>query len=272
MVRWITALAIGSGVLAAPAPAPVYQVYAVRYATLVGFPKQFLVLGADSTKLDLAMMVWVAKGSGHTILVDAGFYRDEFMKQWKPTDYAKPSEAVARLGIKPEDVTDIIITHSHWDHADGADLFPKAKVWLQKTEYEFYRDPANLKNSGVFPADMKMFAEIEQAGRLGLVAGDSQQVAPGVFVYTGGRHTKESQFVSVPIAGGTVVLASDNMYLYENLDRHRPITATWDSVSNLAAQDRMKRLASTPRLIVPGHDVLVFKRFPPAGPDIVAIR
>jgi len=194
------------------------------------------------------------------------------VKQWKPAGYVRPSEAVARLGIKPEEVTDIIVSHSHWDHADGADLFPKANVWIQKAEYESYHDPVEQKKTGASPVDVKMFEKIKMAGRLRLVAGDSQQVAPGLFVYIGGRHTRESQFASVPIAGGTVVLASDNVYLYENLDRHRPITATWDTVSNLAAQDRMKRLASAPRLIIPGHDVLVFKRFPPAGEGAVAIR
>lgn len=277
LLRWLTVVSLASSGpwRAAPQPAPVYQVYAVRYATLVGFPKQYLVLGGDSTKLDLAMMVWVAKGHGRIILMDAGFYRDQFVTQWHPADYVKPSEAVARLGIKPEQVTDVIISHSHWDHADGADLFPNAKIWVQRAEYEYYRDPAHQAKTGVFPDDVKMFATIERAGRLRLVAGDSQTVAPGVLVYTGGKHTRESQFATVPIAGGTVVLASDNMYLYENLDHHRPIAATFtpaDSVSNLAAQDRMKRLASAPRLIIPGHDPLVFQRFASAGPGVVAIR
>ncbi len=275
MPRWVTNLTVWSTVLftVPTASAPTYQVYAVRYGTLLGFPKSALVLGADSTvKLDLAMMVWVVKGQGRTILVDAGFYRDEFLKEWKTEGYARPSDAVARLGIKPEEVTDIIISHMHWDHADGADLFPKAKVWVQKEEFEFYRDPANQQKTGVFPSDVQMFERIQKDGRLALVAGDSQAVAPGVFVYIGGRHTHQSQYASVPIAGGTVVIASDNVYLYDNLDRHRPITATWDTVSNLKAQDRMKRLASAPRLIVPGHDPAVFQRFPAAGSGIVAIR
>ncbi len=97
-------------------------------------------------------------------------------------------------------------------------------------------------------------------------------MAPGILVYTGGRHTHESQYVSVPTRAGTVVLASDNVYLYLNLDRHRPIAATWDTVSNLAAQDRMKRIASSPRLIVPGHDPAVFDRFPKVADRVVEIR
>jgi glyoxylase-like metal-dependent hydrolase (beta-lactamase superfamily II) len=274
MLEFLASLILGSLGLAGgdPPPAPRYEVYAVRYATLLGFPKSALVLGADSTKLDLAMMVWVVKGEGRTLLVDAGFYRDEFRKAWKTDGYLTPAEAVKKLGIEPGAVTDIVISHMHWDHADGADLFPKAKVWVQREEFEFYRDPANQSKTGVFPSDVQMFQKIEQDGRLGLVNGDSVSVAPGILFYIGGRHTKQSQYVSVPTAKGTVVIASDNLYLYDNLDRRRPIAATWDTVSNLKAQDRMKRLASSARLIVPGHDPAVFTRFPTVVPGVVAIK
>ena len=256
-------------------PGPTYEVYAVEYARLVGFGANNLVLGADSArKIDGSMMVWVIKGEGRVILVDAGFYRQEFLDSWKRNvaDYIKPSVAVAKLGIKPEQVTDIIISHLHWDHADGADLFPKARVWVQRAEYEHYRIPTNLPGTGVFKADIDMFGRIAAAGRLELVDGDAQMIAKGVTVYIGGRHTKESQYVSVPVKSGLAVLASDNLYLYENLEHHRPIAATWDTVSNLAAQSRMVALAGGARLVVPGHDRAVFKRFPLVQPGVAKIE
>ena len=70
--------------------------------------------------------------------MDAGFYREQFFKQWHVTDYVKPSDAVRRAGVKPEEITDVIVTHMHWDHADGMDLFPNARVWVQKDELEYY--------------------------------------------------------------------------------------------------------------------------------------
>jgi glyoxylase-like metal-dependent hydrolase (beta-lactamase superfamily II) len=267
------ALALGGLAAAALPPGPTYEVYAARYATLRGFPLQALVLGADTgARVDIAMMVWVIRGQDRTILVDAGFYRDEFLRAWKVEDYRRPSAAIAPLGIDPDDVTDIVVTHLHWDHVDGADLFPRARVWVQRAEYEHFRDPANLPRSGVFASDMSMLARIEREGRLRLVPGDSSEIAPGIVAYTGGRHTRESQYVSVPTAGGVAVIASDNLYLYRNLDARRPIAATWDTLSNLAAHDRMRRLVSTERLIVPGHDAAVFDRFASVTPGIVAIR
>ena len=100
---------------------------------------------------------------------------------------------------------------------------------------------------------------------MNLVDGDAKEILPGITVYTGGKHTFQSQYVGVRTSAGTVVLASDNMYLYENLDARKPISQTLDAASNLAAQERMLSIASDRRLIVPGHDPAVFERFPTTG-------
>jgi glyoxylase-like metal-dependent hydrolase (beta-lactamase superfamily II) len=109
-------------------------------------------------------------------------------------------------------------------------------------------------------------------GHVGLVNGDAQEIIPGITCYTGGKHTYASQYVGVNTAGGTVVLASDNMYMYENLQKHVPIAATLDAASNLRAQDRMKQLAASPDLIIPGHDPAVFARFPNPAPGVAKIK
>ena len=46
------------------------------------------------------------------------------------------------LGLKAEDITDVIVTHMHWDHAGGLDLFPKARIWIQQDEYVYYTGEA----------------------------------------------------------------------------------------------------------------------------------
>jgi glyoxylase-like metal-dependent hydrolase (beta-lactamase superfamily II) len=259
-----------------PQKAPQYEVYAIRYATLPGFPVAALVKGADpSRKLDIAMIVWLVKGNGRTILVDSGFYRPQFLKQWTVKDFMKPSDAVAQAGVKPENITDVVITHMHWDHADGMDLFPKARIWLQKDEYTYYTGEAwQQKNThgGIDPDDVLAVVKLNTEGRVGLVNGDAQEIFPGITCYTGGKHTYQSQYVGVNTKEGTVVLASDNMYLYENLDKHLPIAQTLDASSNLRAQDRMKELAARPNLIIPGHDPAEFERFPRVSDRVVRIE
>jgi glyoxylase-like metal-dependent hydrolase (beta-lactamase superfamily II) len=257
-------------------PKPQYEVYAVRYATIPDFRVASLVAGAArDRKLDIAMLVWVVRGGGHNILVDSGFYRDQFFKQWHVTDYVKPSEAIARIGLKPEDITDIVISHMHWDHADGADLFPKARIWIQKEELEYYAGTAwqsRRTHGGIDPDDVLALVKLNTEGRVGLVNGDAQEILPGITCYTGGKHTYASQFVGVNTAAGTVVLASDNLYLYENLEKHLPIAGALDPESNLRAQDRMKQIAGDPKWIIPGHDPAEMTKFPNPAPGVARIQ
>jgi glyoxylase-like metal-dependent hydrolase (beta-lactamase superfamily II) len=255
---------------------PQYEVYAIRYATIPDFPVAALIQGADpARKLDIAMTVWLVRGNGRNILVDSGFYREQLFKQWKVNDFVKPSDALAPLGVKPEDITDVIITHMHWDHADGMDLFPKARIWLQKDEYAYYTGEAWQRkgaHGGIDPDDVLAVVKLNLEGRVGLVNGDAQEIMPGVTCYIGGKHTYQSQYVGVTSKEGTVILASDNMYLYENLEKHAPIAQTLDADSNLRAQDRMKQLAASPKLIIPGHDPAVFEKFPKVNKEVVKIE
>jgi glyoxylase-like metal-dependent hydrolase (beta-lactamase superfamily II) len=260
---------------AATTPTTKYEVVAIRYATIPDFAVSDLIKGADpSRKIDIAMYVWLVRGGGRNVLVDSGFYRPEFFKSWKIVDFVRPDEAVARAGVKADEITDVIVTHMHWDHAGSVDLFPKAQVWIQRDEYAYYTGAAwqeGGKHGGVTLADLTTMLRANTEGRLHLVDGD-REILPGIRVYTGGRHTWASQYAVVDAVPGHVVLASDNLYLYENLDKHLPIAQTFDAASNLRAQDRMRTLASEPRLIIPGHDPAVLTRFPKAGEGRVKIE
>ncbi len=256
------------------AQTPQYEVYAISYAVIPDFPVAGLLEGADKErKLDIQMMVWLVRGGGRNIVVDSGFYRPQFFKSWKVRDFLRPDEAVALAGVKPDEVTDVILTHAHWDHADGADLFPRATVWIQKEEYAYYTGAAwqeGGKHGGIDPDDLGALLRINTAGRLRLVDGD-REILPGVRVYIGGRHTYASQYVTVPTRSGPVVLASDNAYLYENFEKHAPIAQTFDRESNLKAQDQMKALAGPNGRIVPGHDPAVMTRFPKINERVVRV-
>ena len=111
-----------------------------------------------------------------------------------------------------------------------------------------------------------MFAGLKAAGRVKLVDGDNQEILPGIRVYTGGKHTFASQYVGVTTASGTVVIASDNAYLYKNLDEKRAIAQTLDAASNLAAQARMIEIAGSPARVIPGHDPDVFSQISRRSP------
>ncbi len=259
--------------------ATTYDVFAVRFATLTGWPANDLILHADSTrKLTLAFIVWALRPVGddqRTVLFDAGFYREKFLAAWKPTGYVRPSEAVAKIGVSPDAVSDIIISHVHWDHLDGVDLFPKAQIWIQKAEYEHYVDADGHPKAGAIDtADAAMLAGLYRAGRVQLIDGDAKEILPGITAYTGGRHTYASQYIGVRTSKGVIVLASDNAYTYENLAKHVAIAETFapaDTIANIRAQDRMRRIASDPGLIFPGHDPEIFTRYPTPGDGVAEV-
>jgi glyoxylase-like metal-dependent hydrolase (beta-lactamase superfamily II) len=255
-----------------------YDVYAVRFATIANFPVSSLVAGADRTRrADIAMTIWVLKGvDGRVAIVDSGFHRDRWFQQFSVKDYVKPSEALAPLGLRATDVTDLFLTHMHWDHAGGIDLFPSARVWIQKDEYEYYTGEAwqsRNTHGGIDADDVAEIVTRNIDGKVSFVRGDDETSISGVTFGIGGKHTWQSQFVTARTRGDrTVVLASDNMYLYENLDTHTPIAQTLDAASNLRTQDRMRSIAGTPALVIPGHDPAVFSRFTRVSDRIVKIE
>lgn len=275
LVAMILAISVAYATPGTSQASPVWDVYAIRYGALPNFRVSGLIAGADtSRRIDATLTMWLLRGpDGRNVLVDAGFQRPDLIARWQLIDYMRPDSAVAQTGVQANDITDVIISHIHWDHFDGASLFPKARVWIQREEVDFHIDSTGrVLNRAIDAPDATMLAGFRSSGILAFVDGDAKEIIPGITVYTGGKHTYQSQYVGVRTASGTVILASDNMYLYENLDRLVPIAQTLDTASNLAAQDRMVKLATERRLVIPGHDPLVFTRFPVVAPGVVRIR
>ncbi|HVU98488.1 MAG TPA: N-acyl homoserine lactonase family protein [Puia sp.] len=297
---------------------PHYRIYAVRFASMLKrLPLSYWVQKApekDSVNIDF--MVWLIKGdNGKTILLDAGFQRGlDDQKEFEPFTYTRPDSALEKLNIHPADITDIIISHPHWDHIDGLNLFPNAHAWMQKEDYGYYVGGAWQKGGqpgGFAKRDVRMLLDYNLAGRLTLVDGDDKEIIPGITVYTGSRHTFNSQFVVVntgvdPAAGSTaaqqgsattqqvtpkskqatpttaqitpaankVLLASDNLWVYYSLDHMMPPSegGTFDNAAFVRSLQRMKTLVADPKYIVPGHDAAIFTRFPKVAEGVVEIR
>jgi glyoxylase-like metal-dependent hydrolase (beta-lactamase superfamily II) len=251
------------------AAVPEYSIQALRYANIPNFPVAALVMGApQGQKLDIAMVFWLIRGNNRNILFDSGFHREKWFKEFTVNDFLSPAEAVRLAGLQPADITDIIISHAHWDHMDGIDLFPKATVWIQKEEFRYYTGEAwqsGGEHGGIDSEDVQVLVRLNTEGRLHLVDGDDKELLPGIRAYTGARHTYASEYIRVDEPDGKpFVLASDNCYLYRNLTDHAA-SATFseaDRAANIAAQQRMVTLAGSPDRVIPGHDPAQFQRFP----------
>jgi len=208
--------------------------------------------------------------------VDAG-YRPDFENATTPKvqGYLRPDLALAKIGVSPSEISDIILTHIHWDHADGLPLFPGAHVWIQKAELKYYGERArqqSIDNAVPEPRFIRDLVDLNASGRVTLVEGDDQEIFPGIRVYTGPRHTFASQYVGVNTSGGTVIIASDCIWFYANLELGLANRITLDPEADLVAFERMKTQASMPDWILPGHDRSVFGKFPNPIEGVARIR
>ena len=261
---------------ALPAFAAEYTIHAIRYADSPGDPVSSMVLGApEGETIDSVYAFWLIRGDGRIVLFDSGFHRERWFEEWTIADYLRPDDVLRQAGVEPDEVTDVIISHIHWDHAGGVDLFPNATVWIQREEYSYYTGDAwqaDGNHGGVDPDDIAALVRLKTDGRLRLVDGDDREILPGIRAFTGARHTYASQYLLVD-GNPPVVLASDNVYLYRNLAESLPgaTFAESDHAANVAAQRRMAELAGSVDRIVPGHDALQFERYPAKG-RIATIR
>jgi glyoxylase-like metal-dependent hydrolase (beta-lactamase superfamily II) len=252
-----------------------YQVYALKYLAGGKGPAKNGVVGANpKDSIDVTFMVWLLKGeNGRNILVDAG-YLDTVKIRWK--GYIRPDSLLERINVYPSDITDVIMTHPHYDHIGGINLFPKAIVWMQKDDFDYFVGEAwhDKETSKYYRKnDVRNIIEINLQGRLKLVKGDDIEIMPGIRVYIGSKHSFENMYLLVNSNSKTnkILIASDAIWFYYQLDNLLPATLCLDPVAYVAALKRMKTLVSNPDLIIPGHDNLVFSKFPKVAEGVVKI-
>ena len=242
-----------------------YDVFAVKYAHHGPRTAEMNFIGGDPHQAshDLDFYVWAVTNKERTIIVDTGF--DEAMAKKRQRQIIKPvAEALKAAGIAPDKVSDVIITHLHYDHCGNYDAFPNARYHLQDCEMDFAtgRCMCDEKMRIAFEADdVTALVRKVYAGRVTYHDGEDQ-VAPGVTVHHIGGHSKGLQAVRVKTARGNVVLASDCIHLYEHIDQNKVFPITYNADDAVKGYAKLKALAPSIKHIVPGHDPLVLQRYP----------
>lgn len=257
--------------------AQAYDIYALKF----GERKNYVRMkneavgdkSGDSTKV--FFMYWPIKDNGKAILVDAGFTADAGVDT-ATIAFTQPDKLLASVNIEPEEITDIIITHPHWDHMGGIDLYPKAMVWMQEEDYnELIAKRKDPEAGGFNTNDLRKILSRKANGSLTLISmkGKSDQVIlPGITVFTGSNHTAGSQVVMANNGKQNVMVASDNCKYYRNVIKMLPSPATSDQKAYVRNLRNMKLYIGDTDLVIPGHDPLVFSKFKAVAKDVVLIR
>jgi glyoxylase-like metal-dependent hydrolase (beta-lactamase superfamily II) len=252
-----------------PKPEP-YEVYAVRYGRHERTARHNFIGGDEHDgPMPLDFFVWVVRNDQRTIVVDTGY--DQVAADARGRQLITPvGQGLARLGVDPATIEDVVITHMHYDHAGNHGLFPQARYHLQDAEMAYCTGRcmchAPLRQAYSVPDVAEMVGKVF-AGRVAFHDGDDE-IAPGVSLHLLGGHTMGLQAVRVWTRRGWLVLASDAAHFYANMDEARPFPIVHDVAAMLEGHRTIRRLADQPDLVIPGHDPLVFKRFPPPAPEL----
>jgi|WetSurMetagenome_2_1015567.scaffolds.fasta_scaffold00002_238 glyoxylase-like metal-dependent hydrolase (beta-lactamase superfamily II) len=252
-----------------------YKVYAVKFSQGWKIAAKDLIIGSGSEdSVFVCNMFWLLRSKGgRNILVDAG-YIDTASNPRK--NFVRPDLVLKRIGINPSEISDIIITHPHADHIGGLNLFPAAKFWMQKEDFNYFTGEAwqeHGDNRGFEKNDVRNLIELNLQGRLKLIQGDNMELFPGIKVFTGSKHTYENQYlvVNTNSVNNKILLASDAIWFYLNFEKMLPVSICLDPKSYVEAMKRMKTLGVDRKLIIPGHDDSVFSIFPEVAEWIVLI-
>ena len=222
--------------------------------------------------MPIDFFVWIARNDKRTILIDSG--ADAAACAARGHDFLRcPTEGLRAVGIDPGDVTDVITTHLHWDHAGNFDKFPNARFHVQRAEMIHATGPCMGNAFLRRPYDIEQVCALLRGvygGRVAFHEGEDE-VTPGVAIRHVGGHTPGLQIAQVATRRGNVVVASDALHFFENKETNNPFPVLVDIPAYMAGWQVLDRLAETPDHIIPGHDPSVLARYPAVSPALQGI-
>ena len=170
------------------------KIVALKYGESVFGENYIFENGKEGVLLPITFVIYLIQTKGKNILVDAGC---DDGAGFEMSIFKKPTEVLKEYGLTPDDITDVIITHSHRDHIGAVGHYKKATIHIQKDEYESGRKYIDKESK------INLFDE-------------AFEVCPGVLIKKIGGHT---DFSSIVVAEDKYVLCGDECYYKECFDR-----------------------------------------------------
>jgi glyoxylase-like metal-dependent hydrolase (beta-lactamase superfamily II) len=237
------------------------KVWCLQYATAPSAPLSMLLAGSPpDAKLDIPFAMCVAKNDRHVVVLDAGYVNPELGKPFGATGWTEYATLLAEIGLRPEQVDYVTISHMHFDHAGGTSRFPKAKFVVQRRELEYAAGalPHNSAAKNAFVAeDVLALVQLNWQDRVLLADGDVEGIVPGVDVYLTPGHTAGTMTVCLDTVDGRVCYSSDAVYTYRNLEEDIPLGLALNSGEAVESFKKIRRVLRG-GLLIPGHEPRIF--------------
>lgn len=241
-----------------------YTIHAYRTAELVLRDSHAFEGGEHDKPSPYAMFVWVIKGGEHPIVVDTGPKSiDEINRGLgdmciEPVTQREGEDIrgiMARAHVDPNEVSHVFFTHMHYDHITNIDLFPNAKLVVDRFGYEEALRRLDIGKCWV-PGEVIFPMRDEWQDRMVLV--NDQEVLPGIRAFHVGGHTPCSMSVSVQTERGKAIITGDVVSLYENIEKDIPVGVFEERAEVMSAMARIRREAD---IVLPSHDPKVLERW-----------
>ncbi len=256
-----------------------WKAYAFRYASMPERYEDQLFLGGDpSVNWGMDYFFWALQSRDRTIVVDTGANAAKMAPKGR-TPLIDPVSALAGVGIDASEVTEVFLTHAHWDHVGNLDAFPKAHFWMQAREMQSVTGPdmTYTKIRGSYQMDeVQKLVGLVYEDRLTFLDGDGT-FAPGLDYLLLPGHSAGQTALRVQTENGPVLLASDAVHYYREALEER-VFQSFNDVKEMLASLRqcMAEVGGDLDRLIPGHDPIVSARYPAethlANGEPVALR
>ena len=248
-----------------PHETDVYHIYALRYGSMAQRTVRMNFMHDDlhDGPMPLDFSIWIVRNAHRTLLVDTGFGKRAAAERHRVLT-VDPIEALARIGVAPDLITDVLLSHLHFDHAGNLDRLPRARIHVQDKEMTFATGRCMCHAALRLPFDVEDVCNLVRATYAGRVC-HHEGVAgpfPGITLHPLPGHSPGLQGVRVMTPRGPVLLASDATHYYANILRRSPFALTVDTVDTLNSYEAMMRLVPGIDHIIPGHDPKVRDLYP----------
>jgi glyoxylase-like metal-dependent hydrolase (beta-lactamase superfamily II) len=252
-----------------------YEIYALKYAGPFTSSVAMVFFNTDWDKtIARNYYIWAVKGKGRTVVFDAGV-RPALAAERKLRGYVPPDQLLRRIGIDAGEVQHLVVSHIHFDHAGGIGLFPKARIYVQRKEYDFWvHEPLSRRPPFAAIADpvvIEQFRNLETSDRLALVEGD-QEILPGIELLLTPGHTPGLQSMAVATSKGTAILTSDCAHVHRSFVEDNPSSLITDLPAWLGSYTKLRRKVDGDlSMLFPGHDKDMLEKFPKVAEDVTRL-